>query len=199
MDEQKRADSQQKKTLLKVRLAIKEKSAQLVAYWYPILEVINQEGVPWKLEYLDCVTGPAFEFWQEELKKSPWNKYDLSPEVVQEREDLYFHDKVLSTYPGTLPLRYLPELSNQFNQPQDPIRITLEKCITALKLPEQPVYFFLSRFSPVLVLPLSDLLRLANDAVLPLFEDVCITSNHTDWLIFRSMEDEWRFGRLNLS
>ena len=72
MDEIQKNNSYHKKAQLQARLAVKEQSAQLVKYWYPVWEVIVQSGIAWSLACLDCVTGLKFSCWQETTVTGNW-------------------------------------------------------------------------------------------------------------------------------
>ncbi len=194
MDESQKSNSHQKKVQLQARLAVNEHSAQLVKYWYPVLEVIAQSGIAWSLAYLDCVTGLKISCWQETLQQLPWHKHGIPQSAIREQDNYTIHDQIFATFPGTLPLRYLPSLTHSLDYPADMPVTILQKAVAELSLPEQMVYLFFTRLSPVLIIPLSGLLKVTDPALFPETEDICIAPVTGNWLIFRSLEDEWRYG-----
>ncbi len=182
-----------KKKLLQARLAVAEESKQLMNWWLPAIQVLQEEQTSWVLEYLAPASDDKYSFWLQELRRKPWQEFSFNDAVILNREDAYVHDRIFNNYPSVLPLRYFPELSHKAD-PLDTADQVLNRARSFLHIEEEPVYLFFARYSPVIILPISTIIKHADTDLLLDREDVCITPMNFDWLIFRSMEDEWRFG-----
>lgn len=75
--------------------------------------------------------------------------------------------------------------------------LMVAKAVQILKIPaREEVYFFYTRFPPVLRLPFSSVGLLKEDEIMTP-EDLCIMPIDSSWLIFRSLENEWTWGVKN--
>ncbi len=184
----------EKKKLVHAKQAVTEQSKQLINWWLPAIHVLQKEQVDWKLEYLACVPGgDQYNFWLQELHRQPWQAFSFSDAVILKQEDSFIHERIFHDHPSVLPLRYFPKLSHKAD-PDDTARGVLNRARSLLTIDDQPVYLFFARLSPVISLPLSTIIKLADTDLLLSGEDICITPMNFDWLIFRSLEDEWLFG-----
>lgn len=98
-------------------------------------------------------------------------------------------------YPSILPLRYLPTNSTVIQEEAN-LKTHLKLIIDANELKNQVIFLFYVRMSPVIKINLYDLLILNLQDILPEEEDVALMATDASWLIFKSMEGEWVFGRL---
>lgn len=183
----------EKKKLLHAQQAVTEQSKQLIKWWLPAIHVLQTEQTGWALKYLACAGDDTYHFWLKELRREPWKQFSFTDAVILNHEGLYIHDRIFNNYPSVLPLRYFPKLSHKAD-PGDKASDVLNRAYSFLAIDDQPVYLFFARLSPVISLPLSTVIKLADTELLLSLEDICITPMNFDWLIFRSLEDEWLFG-----
>jgi len=98
------------------------------------------------------------------------------------------------------------EIYNLLNQNQIPFEIIyivetqeydfqkgLQSCISKINVSGKVVVFF-GRVSPVIILPISDLLNIINNIDLPLYETIYLTDENFNWLIFCSHKQDWYAG-----
>lgn len=195
MNEQERDSSLLKKERLINKLAVDHQSSFLVTWWFDIAISIKESGFEWSLEYLEVVKQQQYEFWMEKLKQDPWANFSFHESVIQQGNSYWIHDMLYSKYPSILPLRYLPALEN-FGASSFRNFEIFQEIITELKLSNQAVYLFYVRMSPVIKINLYDLVNMKTESFLPDLEDVAIMALDGSWLIFKSLEGEWVFGRL---
>jgi hypothetical protein len=96
-------------------------------------------------------------------------------------------------FPSSLLLRYMPALTTHVAWETDSA-LMLSQAAKTLTIPsEEEVYFFYTRFTPVLRLPFSSIGLLREEEIMNP-EDLCIMALDGSWLIFRSLENEWTWG-----
>jgi hypothetical protein len=193
MNDADRQRALEKKKLLQAQLAVAEQSKQLVNWWLPAIHVLETEQTGWTLQYLTYAEGDQYRLWLQELRRQPWHAFSFSDAVILNRDDSFIHDRIFTDYPSVNPLRYLPRLSQQ-TEPRDTAGQVLTRARDFFRIEDQPVYLFFARLSPVIKLPISSIIKFTNTELLLNVEDICITPMNFDWLIFRSLEDEWQFG-----
>ncbi len=194
MKENNNKDLIQKRQQLQIQIRINELNGHLADWWLPTIQLLNQEKCKWSLEYLVCATGDEHGFWGKVLFQPPWNQFHFTGEVIRNEKYHYVHEKIYKSFPGNHPVRYVPNLSVYKSEKVNNNQSILENIIKILGIVDQPVYLLFARMAPVIVMQLSDIVKLANTELLLSSEDICITSVSYEWLIFRSIEDEWRHG-----
>ena len=194
MNEADRRRLSEKKNQVQAKQVVAEQSSQLAKWWLPTLQLIRQQGIEWQLEYFTCATGLHYTHWQNQLQQNPWLSAEPEKLLVHDRDLLYVHDEILTRYPGHNPLRYFPKLSFTPDLYSTTDQQVLTEAFQKLGLKDGPVYVFFMRLQPVLVLRFSDLVTLVGKGLFDLIEDICITPANYNWLIFRSLEEEWQFG-----
>ena len=195
MDEASRQRLVEKKKWVQAQQEVITQSKQLADWWLPALQLVRQSGIEWKLEYFNCITGLSYTHWQNQLQHEPWLSAEPHKLILKEQASFYVHENVLKHFPNHHPLRYLPQLSFTPSLSSNTDQQVLTEAFQRLGLKDEPVYFFFMRLPPVLVLQFSDLVKLAGNGLLPSLEDICITPANYNWLTFRSLEDEWQFGK----
>lgn len=184
-----------KKERLFNKIAVDKQSSFLVTWWLAIAQSLKDGNCVWELEYLDVIADSQYDFWIEKLNQDPWSSFSFSRSVIQIGDKYWVHDMLYLKYPSVLPLRYLPDLEKFCSKSNDYIGV-LKEITARLVLNNQAVFLFYIRMSPVIKINLYDLLILNLEAILPAEEDVAIMAIDGSWLIFKSMEGEWVFGRL---
>ncbi|MDP3394732.1 hypothetical protein [Sediminibacterium sp.] len=195
MNDNDKQSSLLKKERLFNKIAVDKQSSFLVTWWLAIAQLLKDGNCVWELEYLDVIADSQYEFWIEKLNQDPWSSFSFSRSVIQIGDKYWVHEMLYLKYPSMLPLRYLPDLEKFCSKSNDYIGV-FKEIIARLLLNNQAVFLFYIRMNPVIKINLYDLLILNLEAILPEEEDVAIMAIDGSWLIFKSMEGEWVFGRL---
>lgn len=194
MNEQEKQKLLLKKQQILDKIAIEKQSSFLATWWLEIANSIKEAGLNWSLEYLEVVMQQQYDFWIEKLIQNPWSIFSFSESVIQIGDKYWVHEMLYLNYPSILPLRYLPANSTVIQEDAN-LKIHLKAIIDANELKNQVIFLFYVRMSPVIKINLTDLLQLNLEEILPEQEDVAIMAVDGSWLIFKSMEGEWVFGR----
>lgn len=195
MNEQERNSSLLKKERLINKLAVDQQSSFLVTWWFDIANSIKEAGFDWSLEYLEVANQQQYEFWMEKLKQDPWAGFSFPDSVIQQGDSYWVHELFYSNYPSSLLLRYLPKLGKWPTNCSDN-GATLKEIMAKLNLSNQPIYLFFVRMSPVVKMELFDLASIVSNDIIPDHEDTAIMAIDGSWVIFKSLEQEWVFGRI---
>ncbi len=161
-------------------------------HWLGYFHTIKQLGMQYQIESLCHVTPAEQPFYIEAIKEL--NNPDLNPEMITTTGEGIL-DKVLKNHPSISAFKYvmdLPLLETWNTNAGD----MLVKAQELLQFDDGPVYFLSDDCSPVLQLQWSELIKHAHEV----FDDSCISLIFTDrdysWIIFRSIENEWRSSRI---
>ena len=194
MNEQEKHMLLMKKQRLLNKIAVDEQSSFLVTWWIEVANSIKEAGFDCSLEYLEVVIQEEYDFWIEKLKQAPWANLSFPVSVIQIGNGYWVQEQLFSKYPSILPLRYLPNFPIKPNYKNDSTKM-LKEIIDENNLKSQVIFLFYVRMSPVIKINLTDLLQLNLEEVLPEHEDVAVMARDGSWLIFKSLEGEWVFGR----
>lgn len=194
MNEQEKHMLLMKKQRLLNKIAVDEQSSFLVTWWLDIANLINRTGYKWELEYLDVVTENQWQYWIDKLAQEPWSNFSFSNTIILKGELYWIHEMLYLKYPSTLQLRYLPTSSTTIKEEYD-LKKIIKAIIDENNLKSQVIFLFYVRMSPVIKINLTDLLQLNLEEILPEHEDVAVMAIDGSWLIFKSLEGEWVFGR----
>ncbi len=194
MNEQEKHMLLMKKQRLLNKIAVDEQSSFLVTWWLDIANLINRTGYKWELEYLDVVTENQWQYWIDKLAQEPWSNFSFSNTIILKGELYWVHEMLYLKYPSTLQLRYLPASSTIIKEEYD-LKKIIKAIIDENNLKSQVIFLFYVRMSPVIKINLTDLLQLNLEEILPEHEDVAVMAIDGSWLIFKSLEGEWVFGR----
>lgn len=194
MNEQEKNNRLWRKEKLFNKLDVNKKSSFLSTWWLEIAQSLKNANCVWELEYLDVISENQYEYWIEKLKQEPWSSFSFPETVIKKGNSYWVHEMLYSKYPSVLPLRYLPVLE-QFSAGSKQ-HLDIFKAINAqLMLGNQSVFLFSIRMSPVIKINLFDLVGLKFEDIILAHEDIAIMAIDGSWLIFKSLEGEWVFGR----
>ncbi len=194
MNEQDKHNSLLKKERIFNKIAVEKQISFLATWWLEIARSMNDANCIWELEYLDVVTDNQYKFWNEKLNQDPWSSFSFSESVIQIGDKYWVHEMLYLKYPSILPLRYLPANSTVIREEAN-LKIHLKAIVDTNELKNQVIFLFYVRMSPVIKINLTDLLQLNLEEILPEHEDVAVMAIDGSWLIFKSLEGEWVFGR----
>lgn len=195
MNEEQKFSSEQKKQALRNKLTVEQQSTFLITWWLEIANSIKNAGAKWSLAYLEVVNQDQHDYWVEKLTQDPWTSFSFPADVICNGDSYWVHEMLYSRYPSSLPLRYLPSIEIFKSKEVDTSRI-LKTIIDQNGLSNQVIFLLYVRMSPVIKMDLYDILTLDAAAILPELEDAAIIALDGSWLIFKSLEQEWLFGRI---
>ena len=193
MDEETRNRLAAKKHSLRAQQEVIAQSSLLADWWFPTLELVQNAGVAWRLEYFAAPAVEQLDHWTTQLKQMPWSKY-LPEKFPLIEQPLYVHEGVMAAFRGTHPLRYQPNLASRATTANADDQKILTEAAQQLGITDDYVYLFFIRLSPVIQLPFTDLAALTVKGLFEVPEDICIAPSDFSWLIFRSLEGEWQYG-----
>jgi hypothetical protein len=183
---------QHKKQQLLSKLAVQEKLDNLQNAWEYHFHVLEQ--LPFSIIYAGAMNDQEWNILPQVLNDHSWANQKFTIHQFHNGEDYPVHAQIFRKLPSQLPLRYLPDLpipESLFDMPHQNIK----QAASELGIQTEKVYYLLARF-PVVVMLEWETVILYADLLFntPLGEDIILTTPTLDWLIFRSMEDEWRRG-----
>lgn len=184
---------EQKRRYLQKKIQVKEDVTRLIEPWIEVYKKILQHGLDCRIEYLQCIDEEAMEPWIDALRNGPLAGLNFNAEAVLRKGKKCIQQQLEENFPGIYPLRYMPELTYRINFPETTARVILQNAMKSLGVVDEPVYIFFNRFSPVIKMNIADVPEITLHLT-DLQEDLCIMAESGQWLIFRSLEDEWRWG-----
>lgn len=189
MREDQRTHLDNKKKTLRQKLLVEEEIRQLQLTYLPFLESFSK---PVRFECFQCINEENKNLWLNAVDNPPLSAFSIPADAIKVC-DQSLHQKMMDVFPGYLPLRYMPCLPFHIHQQKNLTKV-LPGAMKSLGINEnEEVCLFFTRYQPVLRLSIADILQINNED-LPWSEDLCIMSKDMKWLIFRSLEDEWRWG-----
>lgn len=179
-----------KKRSLKTRLLVESKIKALENHWLNWFKQVNDNIKSCELICLDWVQETELPFWDRLLNQEPWTEFSALTKFLKVASEPEILELLLKNHPGVLPLRYLPDA---------PVLKTNEESVVIFaqmvrhnQLAPQKVYVFFVRMSPVVQMDLYDLMNTEHsDEIFPEEEDMVIMSLDGNWIIFKSLEQEW--------
>ncbi len=179
-----------KKRSLKTRLLVESKIKALENHWLNWFKQVNDNIKSCELICLDWVQETELPFWDRLLNHEPWTEFSALTKFLKVASEPEILELLLKNHPGVLPLRYLPDA---------PVLKTNEESVVIFaqmvrhnQLAPQKVYVFFVRMSPVVQMDLYDLMNTEHsDEIFPEEEDMVIMSLDGNWIIFKSLEQEW--------
>lgn len=189
MDQDQTQKLKLKKKLTQDRVSIVNKAAFLQHWWLEWLQNVNQKH-SWELVYLDVTENDLVTVWQTILSESVWQILKSLKNILHIAPQSPVHNLLFEKHPGVLPLRYLPDAPILISN-EAPAAI-FSQIIMQNQITQQPVYVFFVRMSPVIKMDLYDIMNSPDlNELLPEEEDMVIMSLDGNWIIFKSLEQEW--------
>lgn len=162
--------------------------------WLPVYTAIQASKVSWSFEYFECAEtveekGMLLDF----LKEEPLISLDI-PDIAIKLGKRYVHTEMAELFPSKLALRYMPAGTGGIAWEQN-AAIALPHAAASLGINiNTEILFFYQSFPPVMRIPLNAITELQEHEIM-LPQNLCIMAPDYSWLIFRSMEYEWVWGK----
>lgn len=164
-------------------------------YWLEIYNVILEQQIEHCLHQLAIVDEEHYPFWLDELKTAPLKDYRFPETSILLEDSIDISQLIGESYPNTYPLRYMPALNELNDYSYEDNVSNLKNAVQQLAIDiEQEVYFWYVYYTPILKIKLKTLVEHAFELLDFPSHEVIIVPLDLNWMIFRSLEDEWRCG-----
>lgn len=175
-----------------LRLRVRQKFDGELREWLPVYKYLLQHHIHHRIEYLAAIKEEERPYWERAIRgvQDEYPQLSESQFIVAEANPA--HVAVLDYFPNTHPLRYVPDLPVVFRFEGD-LQKAMNTCRSFLHDVSE-VFLFYEQYTPLLRIGLDDLCKHAAHLMEPL-DNVFVTSPDYRFLIFKSLEDEWRAGR----
>lgn len=188
MDADRRKLLSEKKERLQQLLTIRRYSEQHIKPWLLIYSELIENRVQPKVHYL----ASTFDLDPYLMKQAvnellPDDQKSLLDKIIT-AEILPVHNKMDEYYPSSNPIRYMPESDKTISDENSGAMIRM--AMDELSIPEQTCFVLYPVYSPVMELPLSDII-IHCDIIIEPMTDLCIIAKDYSWIIFHSLEEEW--------
>ncbi len=180
-----------KRKHLQMRLKAKAYIHSGIKYhWLDYYNNIKTLDLQCNIEWLCSSTTEEQPYFADEIVTL--NHPDLKPDMVKVTEESLL-DKICNDFPSTSHFKYVMDLP-LLNENSNNTKATLLIAAKKLNIKDGAVYFLSTDCCPLLQLQWSELVEHSNK----LFNHSPISLIFTDvnysWIIFRSIENEWRCG-----
>ncbi|CAL1520893.1 hypothetical protein [Chitinophaga sp. MM2321] len=183
----------QRKAVMQDKLAVKNFITTQILDWLPVYDYLLAHHIRHTLRYLTCTNQQLQPYWEASLAQLPLEPYGFNTSQLYNGEVYTILEKTDRLFPNTYPLRYVPDLPVLTDELIPPA-VALAQAVDHLQLPDGEVYLFYQRFSPLLTIQLSDLIRHADELINSWYADTSICAADGSWMIFYSIEDIWYSG-----
>jgi|GEM_PF-5602977 len=182
-----------KRYQLQLKLNVAERWKKLEAAWNDYFVKFTDHNIPFRIVYAECVQQEDLPYWKEVVQhKNSSIPFDIDHFILSDHYPI--HEKAYKIFGDTNPVRYVPDLPVKAQYEEDANKIIAE-AIAELDLTDDTIYYFLSRFPIALEINLSTVQQFAAQIFdMPIGEDIILVSKDFNWMIFRSLENEWRYG-----
>jgi len=202
MQPNKRQELEERRRQLQIKHAADEFVTSSLEPYIEILEHLKKREVAFeviRLMYLQHDWKPHLE---NLLNQAPYKSYGFHSAHVTCTELGVTMDQLYERYPSINPLRYVPALTKVERYrmaPTDQVQNGLAIAVTALALPDQKVFLYYLKYTPLIEIDLAELSRHADDELFNLWHgDAVIFPADLSWLIAFTLEEEWYAGRYEL-
>lgn len=190
MNNENKSKLQQKLLQVQTKLKAEQRIQQEFVAWLSLCEVLHQYEIPYNIQFIATVKDEEVLHWINAIEHIPV-EFSINRKHLLVAEINPVHEKVVNNFPNHYPLRYVPNIPVILSCEEDMFE-AMKHCKDLLPLTDK-VVFFHEHFSPVIELELDALCTYANELIQPM-DNAFICSLNFDWLLFKSLENEWRFG-----
>lgn len=195
MDENEKQRLAAKKNQIQLRIRVNEFIDSHLLPWLEMYEIVVENNIDHQLVQLSNITNEEISFWEKRMATEPFGKFNLDLQKLNIDDEKNIVSKLYATFPSTYPLRYMPSDTVPVLAYENAGKIIAHFALQLEVDLEEEVLLFYLYYAPVLKLKLKDIIAHADLLYDFPTEDILIASPNFDWLIFRSMEEEWRFCR----
>lgn len=191
--EQKSALEQKRKHLQMQLQATEYINSGIQFHWLDYYNNIKALHLHCTIEWLCAATGEEQPYFEAAIKAL--HHPDLKPGMVMVTEESLL-DKICKDFPSTSHFKYvmdLPLLKEYGNDTKEALLLAQEQ----LKIDDSLVYFLSTDCCPLLQLHWEEILEHSNEIFNHSATSLIFTDLNYNWIIFRSIENEWRCGFTN--
>ena len=191
MNPEQKSALEQKRKHLQMQLQAREYIKNGIQFhWLDYYNTIKALHLQCTIEWLCAATPEEQPYFAAAI--NALQHPDLKPEMVLITEESLL-DKICNDFPTTSHFKYVMDLPLL----KEYERNTIEALLMAqaqLQIKEGPVYFLSTDCCPLLMLNWAELLEHGNEIFDHAFTSLIFTDLNYKWIIFRSIENEWRCG-----
>lgn len=195
MDTDRRKSLTEKKERLQQLLALKKYSEQHIKPWLFIYNELIKNKVHPEVYYLASTFDLDPDLLRQAVDELLQDGQKSLLDKIITSESLPVHEKMEEFYPSSNPIRYMPNSDVIISDENSDAMISW--AIDELSIPEQTCFVLYPVYSPVMELPLSDIITYSDIIIEPM-TDVCIIAKDYSWIIFHSLEEEWVWRKQSL-
>lgn len=195
MNENQKSTLTAKKHQIQLRIRVDDFIDRHLLNWLEIYDILLNQSIRHEIVQLANVAEEEIIFWEKALAKAPFNTYNFDTKNLNTDEEKSISGLLYDIYPSTYPLRFMPSDILPYlisDKPEEIINDFAQQLGVSL---EEEVYLMHLYYAPIVKLKLKDIIAYAPQLYNFPMEDILIATPGFDWIIFRSMEDEWRFCR----
>ena len=188
--EQKSSLEQKRKHLLKQLQATEYINRGIRFHWLDYYDSIKSVHMQCNIEWLCAATSEEQPYFAAAIKSL--NQFDLKPEMVVVTDESLL-DKICKDFPSTSHFKYvmdLPLLIEYEGNTKEALLLAQER----LKIKDSLIYFLSTDCCPLLKLDWRELVEHSNEIFNDSHTSLIFTDLNYNWIIFRSIENEWRCG-----
>ena len=195
MDENQQQSLAAKRKQLQLRIKVDEFIDAHFLNWLEIYDVFAANNIVHELVQLANVTPEEISFWEKRMATEPFSKFNFDTEKLNTDDERNIFNELYRSFPSNYPLRFMPNGSSPELISDSPNGIIQDFAQQLGVNLDMEVYFMYLYYTPVLKLKLKAIVEHAEQLYDFPMDDIVIAAPNFDWLIFRSMEEEWRFCR----
>lgn len=188
MTPRKRKELENRRVLLLQKLQAKEFVETRIRPFIEILQVLEENRVPFKIVRMVNIPPEWKPFMDELLSESPFVLFGLD-KVPQADDHMLIHE-LLDCYPSVHAFRYVPDLQSL------PPGTSLRAVAAGRHTGDETIYFSYFAYPFVLEVALSGLTQADETELFNFWHgDAVIFPKNRAWLMAYSLEGEWRYGK----
>jgi hypothetical protein len=189
MDESRRNILKKKRERDQKKQEISSYCNQHLIPWLEIYRSLNRKNAEFQLEYLAASLDEPMDLFEETLISIlPESERGLVDGLLQ-APVLPVHQKMEQAFPSRQKLRYLPGKAALKRDPD--VSKMVDRALGELSISaDEECMICYSIYTPVVTMRVSEMLRCSTTLFEPP-ENVAVLAKNYNWIIFRSLEEEW--------
>lgn len=200
MDDNKRSALEQRRQQLQLKIQAETYIERHIKSARELFDDLRQHEVTFEIAGLVYTPMEYRPYIEQTIVQPMYNKYRFQSNHLQSTALEQLLDTLFDQYPSINPLRYVPNLPKYADYSSMPskggLRDGLQKVVHAMGLQNQNVYVYYLQYALVLKASLRDLCTHDHEDMFNTWHgEVVIFTDHPDWLITFTLEEEWLGGQ----
>lgn len=200
MDNNKRSALEQRRQQLQLKIQAETYIERYIKPARELFDDLRQHEVTFEIAGIVYTPKEYRSHVEQTIVQSMYSDYGFQPNHLQSSAIEQLLNTLFDQYPSVNSLRYVPNLPKYADYgsvpPQGGPRDGLQKVVQAMDLRDQNVYVYYLQYALVLKVSLRDLSVHDHEDLFNTWHgEVVIFSDHPDWLITFTLEEEWLGGQ----